>query len=103
MSDKPSLDGRSWEAVKLTGKDTDHDSSKSKNSSDDPSPKIQPWKAMNSLEEDTDPDLSKMKYFPSTEPTSSTMGASVSKPMDRKTEYEGLNEQAAVYVETPQE
>lgn len=89
--------------MKTTGKDTDPDFIKSRNSSDNPSPKIQPWKTMKSMEEDTNPDFSKLKNLPSTEPTSSSQGASVSKPMDRKTEYEGLNEQATVCVEPPQE
>ena len=73
-----------------TGNGTDSHVTEPKNVPQDPSPKIQPWKAMKSLEENTNPDFSKMKEL-STKPTSSTMGASVSKPMDRRTEYEGLN------------
>ena len=55
-------------------------------------PKTQPWKSMKSLEEDTNPDLRKLNNYASAEPTGGSTGASVSKPMDRKTEYEGLNE-----------
>jgi len=51
------------------------------------SQKIQPWKALSSsaLAEDENPDFSK-RNFRANEPTCS-MGASVSKPMDRKTEH----------------
>ena len=44
--------------------------------------KIQPWKAMTSLEEDKNPNLKQRGVAPN-QPVC-TMGASVSKPMDRK-------------------
>jgi len=55
--------------------------------SEQPSQKIQPWKALSSssLVEDENPDFSK-RNLRANEPTC-TMGASVSKPMDRKTEH----------------
>jgi hypothetical protein len=50
------------------------------------SPKIQPWKALSSLAEDKNPDLG-ARNLRSNEPAC-TMGASVTKPMDRKVAYE---------------
>ena len=46
-----------------------------------PAKKLQPWKAFTCLEEDKNPDL-KARKIAKNEPVC-TMGASVSKPMDR--------------------
>jgi len=63
--------------------------------SDNPSQKIQPWKSLSSssLAEDENPDFS-TRNLRANEPTCS-MGASVSKPIDRKTEYQGLKKKVA--------
>jgi hypothetical protein len=55
--------------------------------SEQPSQKIQPWKALSSssLAEDKNPDFSKRNLRANE--TTCSMGASVSKPMDRKTEH----------------
>ena len=57
---------------------------------------------MRSMEEDPNPDFNKLKNFLSTEPTC-TSGASVSKPMDRNTEYGRVKEQNDAEAKPPQD
>lgn len=56
----------------------------------DSAPKIQPWKALKSLEEDLNPDPVKLRDFQDPQLSSGCGGASVSKPMDRKTMHENV-------------
>lgn len=56
--------------------------------SDKPAQKIQPWKALKSMDENTEPDFSKLQKFCTTEPTMGSVGASVSRPMDREAVHE---------------
>jgi hypothetical protein len=51
-------------------------------------PKIQPWKALSSLAEDKNPNLGTRNLNLRANEPACSMGASVSKPMDRKVEYQ---------------
>jgi len=63
--------------------------------SDNPTKKIQPWKTMKTMEEDLNPDFDKLQGFQLLKPDPETnpkpphpgSGASVSRPMDRKTGF----------------
>lgn len=50
--------------------------------------KVQPWKAMPSLEENVEPNGSDLKLFYTGNDGPRPQGASVSKPIDRKTQHE---------------
>ncbi|KAI1278575.1 hypothetical protein F5Y07DRAFT_360389 [Xylaria sp. FL0933] len=52
--------------------------------------KIQPWKAMKTLEEDVNPDLAAGLRLFQTGTGGGSLGAAVSKPMDRATANRGL-------------